>query len=130
MRKRLGPLAFVLGLGGGIALAFVLGPHAPGWGAAFAFPAVALVLSLGAWKEDDGEEMLALLRLAVGFTAGHLAVTVPVTWLALDAETRGRVAGEIWARWAVIFLALPGGVTTFILRARRERALRNRTSRG
>lgn len=129
MNKRLGPLAFVLGVGGGAALAFGLGPHAPGWGATFAFPAVTLLLSLGAWKEDDGEEMLALLRLVVGFTGGYLAATVPVTWLALDAETSARVAVEIWARWAVIFLALPGGVTTFFLRMRRERAVQNRASR-
>ncbi len=126
MTRRLGPLAFVLGLGAGIALAFVLGPYVPGWGATLAFPAVALVFSFGAWKEDDGEQMLALLRLAVGFAGGYLAVAVPLTWLSLDATTIALFGGEVWARWAVIALALPGGVTTLWVRRLRDRDVSRR----
>lgn len=123
MKVRLGPLAVALGVGGGVAVAAALCPHVPGWGGTFAFPAATLVLSIGAWKEDDGEEMLALLGFALGLTGGYLAVAVPLTWLSLDEATIARLGGEIWARWTVISLALPEAVTTLLLRRRRERAL-------
>ncbi len=124
MSARLEPLAFALGVGAGLALALSLGAYALGWGATLAFPAAVLVLSLGAWKEDDGHELAALLRFALAFTGSYLAAAVPLTWFTLDPDTAARLAKELWSRWAVIALGLPGGVTTLILRGLRERALR------
>lgn len=122
MTKRLGPLAFALGVGGGVALGLFLGAYALGWGATLAFPATVLVLSVGAWNEhDDGEEITTLLRLVLGFTGGYLVTAVPLTWFRLDPETTARVGRELWSRWAVIALALPGGATTLLLRMRRKR---------
>lgn len=122
MTARLGPLAFALGVGGGVALALGLGAYALSWGATLAFPATVLVLSIGSWlEEDDGEQLTTLLRLTVGFAGGYLVATVPLTWFALDDATRADVAREVWSRWAVIGLSLPGGVTTLLLRARREK---------
>ncbi len=122
MTKRLGPLAFALGVGGGVALGLFLGAYALGWGPTLAFPATALVLSIGAWNErDDGEEITTLLKLVIGFTGGYLLTAVPLTWAHLDAATAARVGQELWSRWAVIALALPGGITTLALRARRDR---------
>ncbi len=122
MTKRLGPLAFAVGVGAGVALGLSLGAYALGWGPTLAFPATVLLLSMGAWNEDDdGEEITTLLRLALGITGGYLATAVPLTWLSLDGATQARVAREVWSRWAVIALALPGGVTVLVLRMRRRR---------
>ena len=124
MGARLGPLALALGVGAGLALALSLGAYALGWGATLAFPATALVLSLGAWKEDDGHELAALLRFALGFTGGYLVAAVPLTWFTLDDETAARLTRELWSRWAVIALSLPGGIATLIVRGLRERSAR------
>lgn len=120
--KRFGPLAIALGVGAGVALGLSLGAYALGWGPTLAFPATILVLSVGAWNEDDGEELCTLLRFCLGMTAGYLACAVPLTWFALTEAQAAEHAREVWSRWAVIALALPGGVTTLALRGTRERA--------
>ena len=117
MTKRLGPLAFALGVGIGVALGLSLGAYALAWGATLSFPATVLVLAIGAWNErDDGEEITTLLRFAVGVTGGYLVTAIPLTWFALDDATAARFARELWTRWGVIALAFPAGVVTLVLR--------------
>ena len=122
MSRRLGPLAFAIGLGMGIGLALTLRAYVLGWGATLAFPATTLLVSLGAWRERDGEGLTSLLRFLVGFTAAYLAGAVPLTWFSVDEAVRASLAHEVWSRWAVIALSLPGGVTTLVARTQRERA--------
>ena len=137
MRLSVTPLAWGFGLGLGAALAFTLGPAAPRWGMALAFPSVALLLSFGVMVEDDGEEMRNLLRFALAFTTGFLGVTVPLAWIGIgrlvDAagahaqavERAEEVRDALMARWAVIGLTLPGSVMTLWARARRAPLLRD-----
>jgi len=47
---------------------------------------------------------------------------VPLTWFALDPEVAAQLTRELWSRWAVIALGLPGGITTLVMRDVRERA--------
>ena len=131
-RLSLTPLAWGFGLGLGAALALGLGAYAPSWGMALAFPAVTLLFSGGALKEDDGDEMRNLLRFAVGFTVAFLAVNAPLTWIGLgelaaragdDPETGARVIlvrQAVLARWAVISLGIPGGAATLWVRRSRK----------
>lgn len=128
------PLAWGFGVGLGATVAIALGAYGPGWGATLAFPAVTLLLSAGAYKESDGEEIANLLRFALGFTLGYLACSVPLTWLGLEAvveraaredpsEAAEQLEGarrQLMARWATIFLAIPGAATTLWLRRKRR----------
>lgn len=136
MGIRLGPLAWGLGVGLGAALALSLGAHGPSSGSALAFPAVALLFAIGAWKEREGESITHLLRLTLGFTAGFLITTIPITLLRLaelGASTSGengpdlaaqlaRVRNQLIVRWLLSALALPLGIAA--LWARRQRARR------
>lgn len=99
-----------------MAAALALGAFVPGWGGTLAFPAVALVLSIGVLEERDGEEVANLLRFALGLTAAYLATAVPLTLAALPPAAVDRFASEVLARWAVIGLALPGGATALAVR--------------
>ncbi|HEY8430420.1 MAG TPA: hypothetical protein VIL20_18700, partial [Sandaracinaceae bacterium] len=129
------PFAWGFGVAAGFVLALVLGPYGPTWGTAAAFPAAAAVLSFGAWREDDGEELAHLLRATLGFTLGFLATTVPITLgrlaemieLAPAASAKavaaevGRMRFQVLARWLVMALALPGGAAILALRPARRR---------
>ncbi|HJL19256.1 MAG TPA: hypothetical protein RMH99_26565 [Sandaracinaceae bacterium LLY-WYZ-13_1] len=130
-------LAWSIGVGLGAAVALLLGPHAPSWGMALAFPAASLLLSAGAWLErDGGREMAHVLRSGLGFTVGFLLVTAPITWMGIArmieiaaaaeldtvrAQARN-VRGALLVRWAVASAALLPGVTALTLRRQRELA--------
>ena len=133
-RLAIWPLAWGAGVAAGLSVAALLGPYGPSWGVALAFPVVSLMFSFGSWREDDGEEMTHLLRLTLGFAIGFLACTIPLTLVRTeemasvtseDAATVlaevDRMRAQLLARWAVIALALPGGVATLLLRRRRPR---------
>ena len=96
---------------------------------------MALLLSIGAYFEKDGEELAHLLRFVLGFTIGYLLCSVPLTWNGL-ASLVERTATEdpeaaaaqlalarrqLTARWATIFLAIPGAAATLWLRRRRRK---------
>ncbi len=133
-RIALWPFAWGAGVAAGVCLAALLGPYGPSWGAALAFPVVSLMFSFGSWREDEGEEMTHLLRLTLGFTIGFLACTIPLTLVRIEAMAQvrseeaatilaevDRMRAQLLARWAVIALALPGGLATLALRRRRSR---------
>ena len=127
------PLAWGFGMGIGCGVALLLGPTVPQWGMCLAFPATLLLLSAGALREDDGDELRHLLRFAVALSVAFLAVSVPWTWwtlktvLAQDigqarAAHLARVGGELLVRWLVIALPLPGTLAALWLRRHRERS--------
>jgi hypothetical protein len=110
----------VTGVALGAAIAASRGAHGPSWGTAAAFPAVAVLFAIGAWKEREGEEMTHLLRLTLGFTAGFLLTTVPLTLFRVAELSStasedvlaelARMRRELVLRWAVIALGLPVGI--------------------
>lgn len=136
MRVQVWPLAWGVGAALGVALALSLGAYGPTWGSALAFPAVALLFAIGAWKEDEGESITHLLRLTLGFTGGFLVVSIPITLLRLaqlDAATTGEngadlaaelagIRNELILRWLVGALALPVGTAALWARRLRSRS--------
>lgn len=135
MRLSLWPLAWAVGIALGAGLALRLGAYGPAWGAALAFPAVAVIFAIGSWKEREGESITHLLRLTLGFTLGFLCATLPSTVARLSelgdaasgengadlAAELARLRGELVVRWSVIALALPVGITALWLRRDRAR---------
>jgi hypothetical protein len=137
------PLAWSSGFAVGAAAAAALGEYVPTWGAALAFPSVAVLFALGSWREsaspDGGEEITHLLRFTSGGALGFLAVNVPIALLRLSESLRGippeelsralehttQLRMQLLARWAVIGLAVPIGATALVVRRdRAERASR------
>lgn len=128
------PLAWGLGAGVGATLAIALGAYGLGWGATLAFPATALVLSVGVYFERDGQHLAHALRFGLGLTLGYLACAVPLTWQGLfelveqTAEEDPEAAAaqlalakrQLIARWSTIFLAIPGASATLWIRRRRR----------
>jgi hypothetical protein len=134
-RSRLWPLAWGLGAVIGALVALALVPFGPGWGAALAFPVVAILFSIGAIKERDGDEVAHLLRFTLGFTIGFLLATVPATLvhiaslvhrapdteMPLVAEQAAELRARLWPRWGLMALGLPGGAFALWLRWRRPK---------
>ncbi len=130
------PLAWGFGGGLGVTFAIALGAYGLSWGPTLAFPAVALLLSAGAYLERDGQGMANILRFALGFTLGYLACAIPLTWNGLAAsverlsqEDPAEAAAQLelarrqlFARWAAIALAVPGAIAALALRRRRDGA--------
>jgi hypothetical protein len=133
MRLRLWPFVWGIGIGVGAVLAVALGPYGPTWGAAVAFPAVALLFSVGAQFEHDGEEITHLLRFTIAFSIGFLWATIPINLLHLmfavsraEPELAPEIArratelrAELWPRWGVLALAAPLGIAALFVRQRR-----------
>ncbi len=129
-----GAIAWASGLSLGVALALALGPYGPGWGAAVAFPWVALLFAAGSWFERNGEGMTHLLRLTLALTIAFLAVSVPLTSAYIEAHEGiagpARAAAvlkhvawlrtQLLLRWAVVGLALPAGIAVLIVRRSRR----------
>lgn len=127
------PLAWGLGAGVGATVAIALGAYLPGWGATLAFPATALMLSAGVYLERDGQQLAHALRFGIGFTIGYLLCAVPLTWQGLfalleqtaqeDPEAAAAQLAlakrQLLARWATMFLAIPGSAVTLWIRRRR-----------
>lgn len=134
------PLAWGSGLALGVVIAALLGPHVPGWGAALAFPSVALLFALGSWKELPGEseEITHLLRSTMGAAIGFLALGVPLALLQLarlveaapqeelsaTLEHVARMRTHLLASWAIVLSTVPIGLVALYARARRERRSR------
>jgi hypothetical protein len=132
-------IAWATGAGLGIALAVGLGPFGPGWGAALAFPWLALLFAIGSWIERDGEGMTDLLRLTLALTIAFLAISVPITSGYLEAarELAGpahaaavlshiaHLRAQLLLRWAVVGMGVPAGVALLALRRGRSRSQRS-----
>ena len=137
MRSRWVPLAWGLGVGGGVLLAAIVSPYVPGWGAALAVPGATLVFSVGTLYAPEDETLAAVLHVTVAATVGFVATTVPVTatWLAdrpealmelreiLLTATREEALAELHRMWiAQASMAPVGAVALWVRRRRAEGA--------
>ncbi len=136
MSPRWVPLAWGLGVSGGVLLAAIVSPYVPGWGVALAVPGATLVFSVGTLYAPEDEALATVLRVTVAGTVGFVATTVPVTasWLAETPEammelreilltaTREEALADLHRMWIAQGSMAPLGAVALWVRHRRLRA--------